>query len=571
MTIRTSSILSDHIRSTVQSMVHLASTDNTNKPLQINTRQCQLLANKASEILAELEEFLLTQDVSLDDLGKPHLMADWIPAAMELHRVLEDAKSLIQACCCGDQWLEVTIDQGNLKETFAKILQDLEWHMSVLWSLLVTEGDVIERLPDCQGKLRISHYFSLQAAAKHDLASLRHLLDSHVCDGKVCKSDCLAIKLLEKLDAEGRGLVDRKNPLESNSPLFLWVKPTQLREGSRGQAELGRGSFARVKETKWLGKTFAWKIFTAGKAFKTAFMQEVAVMAGLSHPHVVRVVCCSEDDHDIGIVMELMYKSLYDLLQDFRRREHPFPPSASTPFSISQSVDLMLQIATGMRFIHGKGLAHRDLKSPNILIQMIPTHMLTGNDISYSFIAKIADFGLTKMKNDSTAYGNQTLNLGTRKWMAPEVPRNVEGTNTPAPSARFHPKKLDVYAFGIVCSEILSGQEPYGEAFPSHADVKAGVRPHFPSDTPDRLAALIRLCWGGNPRQRPDFSAICTQLRFIQALLLRGTGTPVTFSFSSIPFYFLKLLFRFFDLFISIDMYAILHIGDHMHISLKLN
>ena len=117
-------ILSDDLRETLDSVVCLAFTENTDKPLRINIRQCQLLANKASETLLKLkefDEFLEHQELNnLEHAPITTLIPNLTPAVTELHQVLKNAEMLIEDCCCGDHWLEKAIYQGNLKETFTK-------------------------------------------------------------------------------------------------------------------------------------------------------------------------------------------------------------------------------------------------------------------------------------------------------------------------------------------------------------------------------------------------------------------------------------------------------------------
>nr|PNR40724.1 hypothetical protein PHYPA_018127 [Physcomitrium patens] len=106
--------------------------------------------------------------------------------------------------------------------------------------------------------------------------------------------------------------------------------------------------------------------------------------------------------------------------------------------------------------------------------------------------------------------------------MAPETPDSTSLDG--APSDRFHPKKLDVYSFAIVCYEILTGDEPFADVLKTEvlARVKAGLRPNLPDEIPGRLAVLIQECWNEDLLLRPDFAAICTELRFIKGLLLQA-------------------------------------------------
>lgn len=468
---------------------------------------------------------------------KSHDIPDWEPAAMELHRVMKDAEELINDCCCGHTWLKVTINRGNLKETIARFLHDMEWHASVLCSVLVSKKVALGK-SICGRNLAYTDEFKLSAAERHDLATLRNLLKfSHVCDKEVCASEgvgrFLAQKVLKKLEGEEKPLLDQKKSLEIGSPLVLWVNSEHLPKGRT----LGRGNYAKVKETSWMGIRLAMKIFIKDSALETMFKQEVTAMAGLDHPNVLRVVCCFADTK-IGIVMELMHKSLFDLLEDFR--DQKFAPGALTPFPLLHPVDLMLQIAEGVRYLHRKRLAHRGIKSLNVLLKLAGPPKATtepwSNDETCFVVAKVADFGLTKIKNTSTQRSHQTLQTGTRSWMAPELYKYSEWEDEPKPSSRFHPMKLDVYSFGIVCCEILTGQEPYPIKVPSNSAVRDGERPKLPADIPERLEALIQLCWHGNPRMRPVFDTICTQLRYIKGLLLRGM------TISHNPFWFCEII-----------------------------
>ena len=136
---------------------------------------------------------------------------------------------------------------------------------------------------------------------------------------------------------------------------------------------------------------------------------------------------------------------------------------------------------------------------------------------------KIADFGLTKTKDASRTYKDQTTNTGTSKYMAPEVIASVENEK-----GEFNPTKADVYSFGIMCSEILTGRDAFGKIekcgdFKKEVKVNGDFRPDLQQgDGPPRLKSLIQRCWAPNHRSRPDFERICQELRYIKGLLLRG-------------------------------------------------
>ena len=506
-------VMESSINTTIESIREHASNVN------INSQQWKLVAKKTcecKEVFKELCKALYGPKFQKNVSG----IENWIPLEEELLRILKEVDVLIKACC-EEKWLMVSIKQGNMKETFAKILYDIQWQMSLLCSILVPTSDVFEPTT-CDGNLLYTDRFNLLTAAKRDREHLNDLLKclkgDHVCDGESCKQNmgekCLAVRLLDKLDAEEKeeSWLDLKS-----SPRFLWVHPQDLQKGRW----IGRGAFAKVRETTWLGEKFAHKIFVDGPIGQPSFKQEVVASVGLNHPHIVHIVCCSEDGHKFGIVMELMIKSLFELLQDYRL-QNTNTDSMAPPFSNAQAVDLMLQIAEGARYIHSKSLVHRDLKSLNILAKFADSKMATTSaSMNAPLILKIADFGLTKVKNMSTRYSHQTLNTGTRQWMAPEV-FDLDDNDEP-PSSRFQPNKIDVYSFGIVCYEILTGKEPYHDQYRLKMRVKAGERPKLPKGIPSRMAVLIQRCWDMNPRRRPDFFAICKELRYIKGLLLRGS------------------------------------------------
>jgi hypothetical protein len=98
-----------------------------------------------------------------------------------------------------------------------------------------------------------------------------------------------------------------------------------------------------------------------------------------------------------------------------------------------------------------------------------------------------------------------------------------------------HPKKADIYSFGLICFSILIWKplpfQPQELSNPSFAAfkgrVREGKRPELPPGCPHHLSVLIQQCWDGNPVKRPDFHNICGELRYIKGLLLTDKISPV--------------------------------------------
>ncbi|KAH9561419.1 hypothetical protein CY35_05G021100 [Sphagnum magellanicum] len=511
-------------------------------PLAINRQQCMLLLNKVLETentLKPIQVKLSQQDTTSS--GFPNVG----PATEELVHVLRAAHTTIfKDCFCNGRWMESALRQGgDLKETFAEILYDLQWYMMVLRSIFPewtfqdsgTPPSWLLQQVDCDRNLSERDNDSLLKAAKQDQEDLKfrlgNLKGNHACHGERCSGmdineQCLASQLLNKMEFEEQFQAlpahAKKNYHEKlhkvdGIKLGKWpfVVLANLQDLHKGLL-LGSGSFGSVHEANWLGESYAMKI---PKHPSTELLkQEIAAVAGVHHPHIMGIVFCAKDAKDSVYVMERMDKSLSEMLRD---------QSSDNQLSLIGRVGVMLQVAEGMKYLHSKGLVHRDLKTDNILIKCDGP----GSDLVVKplWIAKISDFGTTKVKMDSTAYANQTMNTGTTIFMAPEMYAGQRADQLPE---RCHPKKADVYSFGLICFAVL-----IGEPTPFPVDellrptifkdrVREGKRPQLPHYCPSELSNLIQQCWDGNPDKRPNFQEICTKLRHIKGLLLTEGSSP---------------------------------------------
>nr|PNR39729.1 hypothetical protein PHYPA_020008 [Physcomitrium patens] len=226
-----------------------------------------------------------------------------------------------------------------------------------------------------------------------------------------------------------------------------------------GSTQLGRGAFGEVRKTRWFRFEVAEKIFYGSN--HPSFKNEVEILAGLAHPNIVPLLGYAIDNNRYSIIMELMDGDLFHLMQD--RMHHK--KSHDGPFTIFEAVDIMLQIGEGMVYLHNNKIVHRDVKSQNILFKK--KKYIDGSE---HICAKLADFGLSKTKENSSTFSNQTPNTGTTRWMAPELmSRGQVGSKV-----KSFPFQLDVYSFGMLCYEILTGAVPFSNTC-SHIEVKRKV------------------------------------------------------------------------------------------------
>ncbi|GJR61683.1 serine/threonine-protein kinase EDR1 [Tanacetum coccineum] len=117
---------------------------------------------------------------------------------------------------------------------------------------------------------------------------------------------------------------------------------------------------------------------------------------------------------------------------------------------------------------------------------------------------QVGDFGLSKIKRNTLVSGGVR---GTLPWMAPEL---LNGSSTKVS------EKVDVFSFGIVLWEILTGEEPYANMH--YGAIIGGIvsntlRPLIPKDCDGEWRRLMELCWSPNPMLRPSFTEITNKLR----------------------------------------------------------
>lgn len=145
-------------------------------------------------------------------------------------------------------------------------------------------------------------------------------------------------------------------------------------------------------------------------------------------------------------------------------------------------IGALMNISYGLEVIHQKNYHHKDFHSGNIL------NKIDSDGIS----SVISDFGLCCPADQSSA--DKTL-YGVLPFVAPEVLRGGEFT-----------KAADIYGFGMLMSEIISGEAPFIDRdYDLHLalDICKGERPQIPEYTPEPYAALMKRCWDPIPTNRP--------------------------------------------------------------------
>ncbi|KAL3622211.1 hypothetical protein CASFOL_033622 [Castilleja foliolosa] len=268
---------------------------------------------------------------------------------------------------------------------------------------------------------------------------------------------------------------------------------------------LGNGS--QYKEIQWLGENFALRHFF-GDIY--TLVPEISLELSLSHPNVLHILCAfaDEDKNECFLVMELMSRDMSGYIKEI------CGPRKRIPFSLPVAVDLMLQIARGMEYLHSKKIYHGELNPSNVLIKSRNT-----NTDGYLH-AKVSGFGLSSSISSLTQKNPSSSFI----WYAPEVLAEQENPENRVNYNSKFTEKADVYSFGMICFELLTGKVPFEDAHlqgdKMSRNIQAGERPLFPFHSPKYITNLTKKCWHTDPIQRPSFSTICRILRYTKRFLV---------------------------------------------------
>uniref|UniRef100_A0A1A8BZI8 Mitogen-activated protein kinase kinase kinase 12 n=2 Tax=Nothobranchius kadleci TaxID=1051664 RepID=A0A1A8BZI8_NOTKA len=261
--------------------------------------------------------------------------------------------------------------------------------------------------------------------------------------------------------------------------------------------------FEEISDLQWVGSGAQGAVFlgklhgqeVAVKKVRNIKETDIKHLRKLKHPNIImfRGICTQAPCY--CIIMEYCAQGqLYEVLR------------AGRQIMPSLLMDWAMGIAGGMNYLHLHKIIHRDLKSPNILI-------------TYDEAVKISDFGTSKELSDKST---KMSFAGTVAWMAPEVIRNEPVS-----------EKVDIWSFGVVLWEMLTGEVPYKDVDSSAIIWGVGnnsLQLPVPDSCPDSFKLLLRQCWNCKPRNRPSFRQILLHLDIASADIL---STPQETYFQS--------------------------------------
>jgi Tol biopolymer transport system component len=263
----------------------------------------------------------------------------------------------------------------------------------------------------------------------------------------------------------------------------------------------GMGEVYKSRDTK-LDRDVAIKVLPAALAQDperlARFEREAKVLASLNHPNIAQIYGIEESNGFRALVMELVPGQ-----------------TLKGPLPLETALNYAKQIADALEAAHEKGITHRDLKPANVMV-------------TPAGVIKVLDFGLAAVNRESTPGDGNPANsptltiggtqagmiMGTAGYMSPEQA-----------SGETVDKRADIWAFGVVLWEMLTGKQLFQGTTVSH--VLASVLKDEPDFTqvPSKVRRLLRRCLEKDPKKRLRDIGDAMELLDVDAEAAPGAST----------------------------------------------
>ncbi|XP_071737789.1 protein kinase STUNTED-like isoform X2 [Rutidosis leptorrhynchoides] len=249
------------------------------------------------------------------------------------------------------------------------------------------------------------------------------------------------------------------------------------------------------------GREVAVKISKASEDVLKEFVLEIEIITALHHQNIISLFGFCFEDNKLLLVYDLLSRgSLEDNLHG----------GDNTKFGWCERYKVAVGVAEALVYLHSKcekPVIHRDVKSSNILL-------------SDDFEPQLSDFGLAKWATPTGLHITCTDVAGTFGYLAPEYFTHGKVT-----------EKIDVYAFGVVLLELLTGRKPISNEYPKGEQslviwakpilnsgkfarlLDPGMGDDYDADQIERMALASTLCIRRAPRARPHMGTILKLLQ----------------------------------------------------------
>lgn len=264
-----------------------------------------------------------------------------------------------------------------------------------------------------------------------------------------------------------------------------------------------------------------WNNRKMSNSLEKGFIAEVQILGTIRHLNIVKLLCCVSNENSKLLVYEYMEKQSLDKWIHGSKRQSVSSMSGSIHHVVLDwpaRLKIAIDAAEGLSYMHNDcspPIIHRDVKSSNILLDS-------------EFNAKIADFGLAKILAKPGGEPHTVSALaGSFGYMAPEYCHTTKVN-----------EKIDIYSFGVVLLELVTGKEPHiGD---EHSNLAEWALRHFNEGIPisdvldkevlepcylEEMTNVFKIglmCTSALPSYRPSMKEVLRMLR--QHTILEGSG-----------------------------------------------
>lgn len=260
-----------------------------------------------------------------------------------------------------------------------------------------------------------------------------------------------------------------------------WMKGAMIGQGSFGSVYLAlhaiTGELLAVKQVESPAPGANTANDNRKKSMIEALKREIGLLRDLKHPNIVQYLGCSSSGDSLNIFLEYVAGgSVQTMLNSYGALPEPLVRS------------FVRQILTGLSYLHGKDIIHRDIKGANILVDNKGT-------------IKISDFGISKKLEASNILSGAHNNKhrpslqGSVFWMAPEVVKQTS-----------HTRKADIWSLGCLVVEMMTGTHPYPDCTQLQAIFKIGggrAAPTIPEHASEEAQEFLARTFELDHEKRP--------------------------------------------------------------------
>lgn len=260
-----------------------------------------------------------------------------------------------------------------------------------------------------------------------------------------------------------------------------WMKGALIGQGSFGSVFLAlhaiTGELMAVKQVE-MPSDSGTHMDHRKRGMVDALKREIGLLRELQHPNIVQYLGSSSDDEHLNIFLEYVPGgSVAAMLNSYGPLREPLIRN------------FVRQILTGLAYLHGRDIIHRDIKGANVLVDN------KGG-------IKISDFGISKrveassILNSGAGHSHRPSLQGSVFWMAPEVVKQTSYT-----------RKADIWSLGCLVVEMFTGSHPYPDCSQLQAIFKIGnskASPTLPENASDEAKAFLQQTFEVDHTKRPS-------------------------------------------------------------------